>query len=422
MLRHIDNVFDGKQTFSRLMPGRHREPVSRPLNDSRPISTRDRYNSHMNPPPLLPAPLLIENRESLKEMADKLAREPHLAVDTESNSLYAYQEQVCLIQFSIPGSDYLVDPLAVHDLSSLAPLFSNPKIEKVLHGAEYDVMCLARDFNFQIVNLFETRVASRTLGWKRTSLSDLLEQVFSVNIDKRFQRANWGKRPLSSEMLDYARLDTHYLLKLRDHLHQLLRDNGSLAEAQELCERMTDPPLRENGFNPDGFWRIAHSRELSQRKAAILRELYILRDRYARRQNRPPFKILGDRSLLGISRKGPRTTEELNNLPGLTSNKIRRFGVEILAAVERGLKAPLPQKPRNRGLDEITRTRYEDLREWRKNAAKKRKLESDLIMPRDLLVEIATHAPRDLADLRRIMSPLESRFQRYGEEILKIIR
>ena len=354
-------------------------------------------------------------------MTDRLAREPLLAVDTESNSLYAYQEQVCLIQFSIPGFDYLVDPLAVNDLSSLSPLFSNPKIEKVLHGAEYDVMCLARDFNFQIVNLFETRVASRTLGWKRTGLRDLLEQVFSVNVDKRFQRANWGKRPLSSEMLDYARLDTHFLPKLRDHLHQLLRNSGNLEEAQELCELMTDPPRRENGFSPDGFWRIAHSRELSPRKTAILRELYIMRNSYARRQNRPPFKILGDKSLMEIARKGPRTSAELNSVPGLTNNKVRHYGVEILSAVDRGLKAPIPQKPRNRGQDEATRTRYEDLREWRKNAARKRNLESDLILPRDILIDIAAQAPRDLATLRKIMAPLESRFQRYGEDILKII-
>ena len=371
--------------------------------------------------PLLPAPLLIENRESLKEMTDRLTREPLLAVDTESNSLYAYQEQVCLLQFSIPGFDFLVDPLAVRDLSSLAPLFISPKIVKVLHGAEYDVMCLARDFNFQIVNLFDTRVASRTLGWKRTGLSDLLDQAISIKIDKRFQRANWGKRPLSSEMLDYARLDTHYLLKLRDHLLQLLRKNGGLEEAQELCARMVDPPLRANGFKPDGFWRIPHSRELSRRKAAILRELHLMRDRHARLQNRPPFKIMGDQSLLAIAKNGPRTTEELHGLPGLTKNLIQRYGDKILAAVERGLKAPLPQKPRNRGQDEAIQARYEALREWRKDAAKKRKLESDLILPRDLLIEIATRKPRDLADLREIMDPLESRFQRYGEEILRII-
>jgi len=354
-------------------------------------------------------------------MSDRLTGEPLLAVDTESNSLYAYQEQVCLIQFSIPGFDYLVDPLAVRDLSSLAPLFSNTNIEKVLHGAEYDVMCLARDFNFQICNLFDTRVASRTLAWKRNGLSDLLEQVCSINVDKRFQRANWGKRPLSSEMLDYARLDTHFLIKLRDHFHKLLSKNGSIEEALELCERMTDPPRRENGFNLDGFWRIAHSRELSQRNAAILRELYLMRDRHARRQDRPPFKILGDQSLLAIAKSRPRTTEELNGLPGLSSNAIRRYGAEFLATVEQGLKAPLPQKPRNRRLDEAVHARYEALREWRKNAAKKRGLESDLILPRDLLIEIATRTPRDLADLKEIMDPLDSRFQRYGEEILRII-
>ena len=373
-------------------------------------------------PPLLPAPILIENQESLKEMSDRLTIEPLLAVDTESNSLFAYQEQVCLIQFSIPGLDYLVDPLAVRDLSSLAPLFSNPKIEKVLHGAEYDVTCLARDFNFKIDNLFDTRVASRTLAWKRNGLSDLLEQVLSINVDKRFQRANWGKRPLSSEMLDYARLDTHYLLKLRDYFHQLLRNKGSLEEAQELCERMTNPPRRENGFNPEDFWRIAHSRELSQRKAAILRELYLMRDRHARRQDRPPFKILGDQSLLAIAKSGPRTADELHGLSGVTNNVIRRYGAEFITAVEEGLKAPFPQKPRNRRLDEAAHARYEALREWRKNAAKKRGVESDLILPRDLLVEIATCVPHDLAALREIMDPLESRFQRYGKNILKIIR
>ena len=372
--------------------------------------------------PLLPAPLLIENQESLKEMADRLGREPLLAVDTESNSLYAYQEQVCLIQFSIPGIDYLVDPIAVNDLSILAPLFSDAKIQKVLHGAEYDVICLARDFNFRIVNLFDTRVGSRTLGWKRNGLRDLLDQVFSVEVNKRFQRANWGKRPLSSEMLDYARLDTHYLLDLRNHLYQRLQENGSLQEAQELCERMAEPPTRANGFNPDGFWRITHSRELSKRNAAILRELYLMRDRHARRQNRPPFKVLSDQSLMAIAKRGPRTKGELNNLHGLTDNVIRRYGADCLAAVERGMKAPLPQKPRNQRLSEETHARYEALREWRKNAARKRMLESDIIMPRDLLFEIASTVPRDLAELREIMSPLESRFQRYGEEILKIVR
>jgi len=140
-----------------------------------------------------------------------------------------------------------------------------------------------------------------------------------------------------------------------------------------------------------------------------------------RDRNRPPFKILGDKNLLEIARKGPRASAELSTVPGLTNDKIRRYGVEILAAVDRGLKAPLQQKPRNRGQDEATHTRYEDLREWRKNAARKRNLESDLILPRDILIEIAAQAPRDLATLRKIMAPLESRFQRYGEQILRII-
>ncbi|HIE24568.1 MAG TPA: ribonuclease D, partial [Anaerolineales bacterium] len=128
----------------------------------------------------LPQPKYIDKQKDLENLAHDLANEPKIAIDTESNSLYAYQEQVCLIQFSTPTQDYLLDPLALPNLDILAPIFANPKIEKVFHAAEYDLICLKRDFDFHFVNLFDTLVAARILGYTKVGLGNLLAQKFGV--------------------------------------------------------------------------------------------------------------------------------------------------------------------------------------------------------------------------------------------------
>jgi ribonuclease D len=367
-------------------------------------------------------PTLIQDDSAFNTFLKRLEKQAAIAVDTESNSLHAYREQVCLIQITIPGRDYLVDPLSLDHLGTLGEIFANENIVKVLHGAEYDVLCLGRDFNFQLFNLFDTRVASRTLGWKKSGLGDLLNQVFNVKLNKRFQRANWGNRPLSDEMLDYARLDTHYLLDLRTHLLEELARRDLKEQVLEMCEWMALVPPTENGFDPEAFWRISHARELKQRQAAILRELYIMRDRLARDHNRPPFKILNDSILLSIAKLAPQTEEQLRSPIGLTKRQIDRFARAILRTVERGQRAPLPRKPRGNHRNDEMVWRYEALREWRKGVARRRRVESDIILPRDLMESLAREAPADKQRLRALMQPLEWRFRTYGTEILRILR
>jgi ribonuclease D len=368
--------------------------------------------------PTMPPPILVQTAEDMAKMVRRFQRQPRLAIDTESNSLFAYQERVCLIQFSIPGADYLVDPLSLDDLSALDPLLRDGSIEKVLHGAEYDVLCLARDFNFRLHNLFDTRAGSRMLGWTKSGLGDLIELVFGVKVDKRFQRADWGKRPLGQEMLDYARLDTHFLLPLRDRLAKELKENELWVECHEFCEHMTKPPAWDNGFDPLGFWRISNARDLSRRQLAILRELYLFRDQEARRLDRPPFKIMGDHVLLAIARAEPGDGAALSEIKDAPKKITQRYSSKILKAVVRGGKAPPPRRPRNRGMDEEAQTRFEALRDWRKKVARKRKLESDLILPRDLMLSLAKEPPRDLGQLEGRMEPLEWRFRHYGKDIL----
>ena len=159
---------------------------------------------------------------------------PVVAVDTEANSLYAYRERVCLIQISIPGINYLVDPLAIEDMSPLGIVFSAPHIEKVFHAADYDLIVLLRDFGFMCSSLFDTMWAARVLGWPKVGLGDILEKYYGLSVNKSYQRYNWGKRPLAPAALTYAWMDSHYLLSLRDMQITELKSKGRWEEAQEI--------------------------------------------------------------------------------------------------------------------------------------------------------------------------------------------
>jgi ribonuclease D len=354
------------------------------------------------------------------QLVTLLAAEPALAVDTESNSLFVYRERVCLIQFSTPQADYIVDPLRA-DARPLAPLFANPQQQKVFHAAEYDLLCLKRDYDFEFANLFDTMVAARTLGWTQTGLAALLEQHFGVRMNKKHQRANWGKRPLSAEQLDYARLDTHYLFQLRDLLLAELIRTGRLAEAQEEFDRLARLKPEPATPDPNGFWRVSGAHDLDARQAAILNELFSYRDQQAQRSNVPPFKVMSDETLVALAKKAPQRREDLRGVFGMTEGQIARHGEELLAAVKRGLAAPPARRPKPAPEPDEVRERFERLRQWRRQKAQARGVESDVIVPREALWELARRAPRTIAELAALEHLGPWRREAYGKEILKVL-
>jgi len=181
---------------------------------------------------LLP-PVWVDRKPLFDRMIKDLSVQPRVSVDTESNSLHAYQEQVCLVQFSTPTTDYILDPFVFSDLSALGPLFNNPSQEKIFHAAEYDLICLTRDFGFEFANLFDTMYAARVLGYPLVGLDNMLSEKMGITIDKRHQKADWGARPLTHSQIDYARLDTHYLFQLRDVLEKELAQKERLELARE---------------------------------------------------------------------------------------------------------------------------------------------------------------------------------------------
>jgi len=369
----------------------------------------------------LPPPSLVDTPAALNLLISELSKHTRIAVDTESNSLHAYQEQVCLIQFSTPQTDYLVDPLALDDISSLAEIFANPNIEKIFHAIEYDVICLSRDFGFTFANIFDTMQAARTLGYKSVGLGNLLKEKFDISLDKRFQKADWGQRPLSPALIDYARLDTHYLIALRDLLDAELQSRARQVLAYEDFKRLCHPLENNNEKNHRARWeRIANGQDLTPRELTILNELCLCREKIAEKFDRPVFKVIGDNQLLEIAKFSPDSREALS-VSGLSKRQIQLFGTQFLAAVQIGQEAPLVQRtPFQRPNDAIIR-RFDKLKAWRKKVATKMGVESDIILPRVYMSAIAEDAPRSLDALEKIMEDSPWRLENYGTDILKSI-
>jgi ribonuclease D len=369
----------------------------------------------------LPRPSVITHPRALRKLKDSLKQESILAVDTESNSLFAYQERVCLIQFSTTKRDYLVDPLAIDDLSLLASIFASKRIEKVFHAAEYDVIMLKRDFDFRFGNLFDTMLAARILGWDELGLGSILKNEFGVQLNKRYQRANWGKRPLPIDMLTYAQLDTHYLIPLRNRLRAELKANGRWALAVEDFRRLQGVNGRQPVNGGESCWRIKGSHDLSRQQAAVLQELCLYRDQIAKSIDRPLFKVIGDQTLIAIATECPEDLEVLGLLPGMSRKQVRRHGKALLEAVQRGLRAEPVSPPRHRRPSERYLARVESLRAWRKMVAREMGVSSDVVLPRDLLNEIATQNPKRETELADVMEQVPWRMENFGDEILGVL-
>ncbi len=368
----------------------------------------------------LPPPIWVDNTDLLGNMIADIASRTRVAVDTESNSLHAFREKVCLIQFSTASTDYIVDPLALHDLSRLAPIFRDPSIEKIFHASEYDLICLRRDFGFSFANLFDTMHGARILGYPAVGLDRLLGDKFGVKIDKRHQKANWGARPLTKEQIHYARLDTHYLFDLRDTLEAELREASRMHFALEDFERacrFEEVKPRSNGAS---WERFSARKDLTQRELTVVANLCHFRDREAERLDRPPYKVVMDDVLIALAKNPPEAKVDLSDA-GLSEKQIRLWGDMLLGAIRRGLEAPLVAKKKDDRKSDAVLRRLEKIKAWRKKTGMDMKVESDIILPKPYLALLADQPPKDLEELKVLMKEAPARFEMFGGQILSAL-
>jgi ribonuclease D len=370
----------------------------------------------------LKPPQYIHQQGNFEKLIQKLQKEKILAVDTEANSLYAYHEQVCLIQISTVKKDYILDPLALKSIATLGLLFSDPGIEKVFHASEYDVLILNAEFGFEFQNLFDTMLAAQILGRNNLGLDSLVEEMFGLKVNKKYQRANWGKRPLSEDMLRYAQMDTHFLIKIRQNLAQELKNSGLHPIAAEDFSRACRVHLHEREDKLAPRWRINGARNLSPQKATVYTKLCEYREQVAQKINQPVFKVISSKTLLKLAEASPTSTKQLvrMNLPG--KKAVMRHAEQLVEAIQEGLAADPVLPPQPEKFDSAYLAREKALRDWRKQTARKMNVNSAVILPRELLYALVSANPSTKQKLSEVLRDVPWRLEQFGDQILEVIK
>lgn len=370
----------------------------------------------------LPPARLVNSQETLSHLVADLKNQTSIAIDTESNSLHSYQERVCLIQISTPETDYLIDPFPIQDMSALGEVFADPSIQKVFHAGDYDLATLKRDFDFEFANIFDTMLAATALAEPSIGLAALLEKYYDLHLVKKYQRANWGKRPLDPEMLSYAQGDSHYLLQLRDLLVDKLRAVGRLKNVLEdsaALARIT-PPMKDH---EEDLWKVKGSQDLNPTALSLLKELNHLRETIAEQRDVPPFKVFSNKVLIEIATTQPHYLEELSLLPSLSPSLIKRYGKQLMQVVKAWRENPVAVKPRkNHRLSDRELKLREKLGDWRKEVGEKEGVPSNAVLSRDLVELIAHHDPQSDEELARVMQDYPNHNKQYGKQILSLIK
>ena len=367
---------------------------------------------------------IITTTARLTEVAAILGEQKEIAVDLEMDSLHHYREKVCLAQVSTRQQSWLIDPLALPTLSPLAAPLADPEIVVVMHGSDYDIRSLHRDFGIEVTNLFDTMIAARFLGIGEFGLAALLRARFGIELDKKYQKADWSKRPLSREMCAYAVADTSDLLPLYDQLRAELEHKNRLQwleeEGQLVCQaRVTekDGPL---------FMYCKGANKLRGHSLAILEELLQLRDRQSELLDRPPFKVLSADTLIEVAECRPGSLYELSLVKGMTSGQLQRHGSGILTAVEQGLATPesrLPRFPRNGKKEVLERVkeRLKNLKGWRERYSAELGLDPGLLAPNWLLEAIADTENATQEELDVVPGMREWQKRLFGKDLARIL-
>lgn len=371
--------------------------------------------------------LFIQTISDLNKFAQKLDTEHAVGVDVEADSMYHFRERVCLIQMQASDVSVIIDPLAVKDLSALKPMFSNPDIRKIFHGSDYDVRSLYRDFGIEIINLFDTQLASRFLGEPETSLEAVIHKRFGVILDKKYQKRDWSERPLPDEMIEYAVSDVAYLIPLAALLRQELEDKARLSWIEEECAQLSRVRTTVSETAEPLFLKFKGAGRLRPRSLAILEALLHLRTDIAQKKDRPPFKVFNSESLSEIVRTRPLTIEMLKNLNVLSSKQIIMYGNEIISAVKAGLAVPdpeLPVYPRHKPpvIPPKVPKRIKALKLWRDEIAANLGIDPALICNKSLMNTIAMTYPRDEKDLEAMPELKDWQRQAFGQEIVGILK
>jgi ribonuclease D len=357
---------------------------------------------------------------------------PRLALDLEGSSFHRYHDRVCLLQLSTPEANYLFDPLENELPAGLRALFESSERTLVMHGADYDVLSLRRDYGIVLGRIFDTMLAARFLGAPAVGLQALLAAELGVEIGKAEQRSDWGRRPLSTEQLEYAVRDTVHLLPLAERLEAKLVEVSRLAWLEEECELLRNKTPELRPFDPEGWRQIKGIKGLSDLGLRAARAAYLWRDEAARRQDRAPFRVLGNEVIAlvaqRVTREGPEALGKLDRIRGIPKGAAR---ASLLAALRDSPSKPVPPAPpkkSHRGgserktLDSEGKLRLLALKAARDLRAKELAFEPGFLAPNALLEGLAQESKPSLEAFSEVEGMTRWRLEAFGDHGLRALR
>ncbi|HHP7235612.1 MAG TPA: ribonuclease D [Desulfobacterales bacterium] len=365
----------------------------------------------------------IETSDALITAAAEISEHPAIAVDLEADSMYHFQEKVCLIQLAAERRIFLIDPLQTENLEPLSSVFANPGICKVFHGADYDIRSLYRDFTFSVHNLFDTEIAARFLGLQETGLEALLLNRFGIQLDKKYQRKDWSRRPLPEEMLTYAADDVRYLLTLARDLEEELGTRGRLEWVREECERISRVRPAINNDQPL-FMSFRGAGRLDSRSLAVLENLLQARRRIAEKKDRPLFKVFSNKSILALVQQKPPDRKQLEATGALSKKQIQMYAEELLARIESAMRIPpseLPVYPRNRApsIPPAAPARIRRLKKWRDRKARELNIEPGVLLNKAAITAIALENPQTRRELATLTELRRWQVREFGTALVR---
>ena len=370
-----------------------------------------------------PAHTWIDRPEQLSGLAEALASAPWIALDTEANSMFVYRERVCLLQLNAGGQLFVVDPLGLAgagERTALEPLravLEDRERVKYLHGGDYDVGTLKRDYGIALAGIWDSQQAASLLGWERTGYAAVVERTLGVALEKAYTQYDWGTRPLDPRALAYAVEDVVHLPAACDRLRELVAE-ADLVEEVAIANRVVEGTTWTGGFDPAAIWRMTGARGLNDQAMGVLLAIHHWRNQVAAEVDRPAGQLVNDRALVALAGATPDNLRDLKR-HGLRSSLASTHGERLLETIRRAAAEPpaLPEPPPRREVTPAERECDARLREWRREEAGRRKVPPQVVLPARALEHLKRHGAEDLESVPQLG---EKRARLYGERLKKL--
>lgn len=332
---------------------------------------------------------LVQDPTSLTRLCESLRDQPWMALDTEFMRTNTYYARLCLVQVATPDVIACVDTIALPTIEPLLEVIYSPKVLKIIHAARQDLEVFADIRGMPPAPVFDTQIAASLCGYDdQIGYGALVESITGHKLPKLHTRADWEMRPLAADQLHYAEDDVRYLRDVYQFLMQKLKDMGRTDWLREECATLTNPGLYRNDPR-EAFRRLKQGQSLPLAAQMILRELAAWREQTAQQKNLPRSWVVPDAALVETALAAPTTLGSLGQISGMGGSPSRKWGDEVLQAIQRGLSMPperLWEEPQR--LDRQKQALYEQLQTRVRSVSEQKKISATLLAPRRELLKL----------------------------------